>query len=337
MQNRNPEIDVTKGILTIGMVFAHVYQLLGNRQNNILESIDYLINWASFSGFLFCFGFVSWIAYLQKVQLPWNNILRTTFKCYIAFIISGVAYRMLIDSETASLALLFRIAAIRDIPAHSEFLLAFAVVTIFGAIFKKYIHIMTMQWKNLLLSTTICLALPFFMPSIPDYDPLISLFIGNEKFLVYPIIQYFPIFLFGAFVARNQKWFNMRSYLFFSLFGLGILIAGALLNMPITRFPPSPVWILSSIGFVFLYRGFAEIIWNKFPNIFKQYLNVVGQNVLFYLLVSNLIIFVGVRLNHQLSDLQTLLFFVLLMSFVYIIQLISADFKRVHPILDKPG
>jgi hypothetical protein len=99
MKQRSVHIDLTKGLLTVGMVFAHVIQLLATTQIKALKEFSLLTNLVLFSGFLFCFGFAAWAAYLQWPKLPWAS---TSLKCYLAFIVSGVAYRILVNSEVAS-------------------------------------------------------------------------------------------------------------------------------------------------------------------------------------------------------------------------------------------
>lgn len=331
MKQRNLEIDLTKGILTVGMVFSHTVQFLTNNPNKILIFISSLTDLVSFSGFLFCFGFAAWMAYLQAPQRPWSRIFKTTLKFYIAFIISGMAFRILINSREAGLNLLANIAGVRDIPAYSEFLLAFALITLLGAVFQSVIVLSTRHWQNLLISTAICLAFTF-LPHDLHYDPLISQFIGGQGFIVYPMIQYLPLFLLGVFRARHAEQFNIRLYFLTAMAGILLYITFISFELSPARFPPSAGWILSSAGLFFLYYWFAHIVHAKFPDLIKKYLNAVGQNVLTYLLLSNLVLFTCYPLNltGKLNVSQTLIFFILLMGFIFFIQFISIDLHRTN-------
>jgi len=337
MNNRNAEIDITKGMLTIGMIFAHMVSFLYNQQSSILVAIKHgIIDLVSFPGFLFCFGFASWVAYYQKNNIPWMKIIKTAFKCYFAFVISGVAWRVIVPSEKTGINVFTNIILIRDMPLLSEFLLTFALITIMGALFYKQITILTRRWLYLILATSICLAFTF-LPQSDQYDPLISVFIGGGKYQSFPLIQYLPLFLLGIFAARNPDWFNLRLYLIASYVGCGIWLAFMFSNIPLTEFPPSASWIMSSVGFLSLICVVANLFSVKFPKLITRYLNVVGQNVLVYLLLSNLSIIIGIALglDKKLNEFQLLLFFTSILVFIFFIQFISIDLNKANQSLDK--
>jgi len=336
MKQRSSEIDLTKGILTIGMVFAHVIQFLGDGQSRLLYSESLITVLVSFSGFLFCFGFASWIAYLQSPKLPWSNIIKTIFKCYFAFLISGVAFRILSSSEKASLDLVVKIAAIRDIPRYSEFLLSFAMITAVGAVFQKAINLSTSRWQYLLLSVMVCLAFTL-LPREYRYDPLIGQFIGGQGFDFYPIIQYLPLYLLGIFSARYPQRFGLRLYAITSIGGALLFIGLIALNIPVTRFPPSAGLIICSAGLFYIYYGFAHIVHAKFPDPIKTYINAVGQNVLTYLLLSNLVLFTcdALGLKASLNAPQILVFFISLMIFIFFVQFISVDLNSAKQSINR--
>lgn len=63
---RNKAIDIMKGILTIMMISCHLlYQTVQNP-----GLFNEYVNLTTFSGFLFCFGFVAYVAYFQKYDIP---------------------------------------------------------------------------------------------------------------------------------------------------------------------------------------------------------------------------------------------------------------------------
>ena len=78
LQNlRNVELDMFKLLLVIGMIAAHVFQLLynynGDMISNVVWKFSMFINAITFSGFLFAFGCATQLAYLRKTK---DNILR---------------------------------------------------------------------------------------------------------------------------------------------------------------------------------------------------------------------------------------------------------------------
>lgn len=318
------------------MVFSHTVQFLAENPNRIFVFISQLTDLVSFSGFLFCFGFATWIAYLQGPQRPWGRIFRTILKFYVAYIISGVAFRVLINFSTPGFSLLGNIAALRDTPAYSEFLLAFAVIILLGAVFQRVIVLSTEHWRYLMAATFICLAFTFIPIELP-YLPLIGQILGGQGFIAYPAIQYLPLFLLGIYRARSPEHFNRKLTFLIGMAGLLFYILLVLSGVPLPRYPPSIGWILCSAGVFFLYYWLARIMGAKFPSLIQKYLNAVGQNVLAYLLLSNLILFTGhpLGLTKSLSTTQTLVFFILLMSFIYFLQFILVDLKRTNQSIDQ--
>jgi hypothetical protein len=331
MKQRNLEIDLTKGILTVGMVLSHSFKFLADNSDRTLIFISTITDLVSFSGFLFCFGYAAWTAYLQKDQLPWPNIWKTMLKCYIAFIISAVGFRVLVNAEAPSLSLLARIAAVRNMPPFSEFLLAFAVITLLGAVLQKLIVRATQSWQSVTLASIICLAVTF-LTSKMHFDPLISQFVGGQGFIGYPIISYLPLFLLGIFRARHSEQSSGKYYFMAAAAGILLYVGFIALDVSLNRFPPSAGWILSSTGIFFVYYLVAHIVHTQFPRFVQKYFNAVGQNVLLYLLLSNLVLFTSyaLRLQEKLSTAEAVLFYAIFMGFTLFLQFIAVDLTRTN-------
>lgn len=331
MQRRSIGIDITKGILTVGMVFTHVNAFLSNNNSMMLKGLIILTDLVSFSGFLFCFGFASWSAYLSKPSIPWKSAIRTAFKCYLAFVTSGVAFRVLVDRENLSPRVIMRVSLLRDVPGFSEFLLAFSIVTLFGCIMAPVIRAATNSVKNLLVAMAVCIFVTFF-PARTSLDPLIGLFIGSSDYSYYPVIQYFPLFLLGVFAARTEIVPQVKLFLVGSAGTIAFLVLDSIdiIKIIINRFPPSLLWILGSICAVVAYYGIAHFIALSSHTWLAKYLNAVGSNVLLYLLASNLVLFVLKALrvsgSHDLKD--VVITYCAMMAFIFFIQAIVVDLHR---------
>ena len=63
-KERNQEIDIMKGLLTLAMILCHCLQFFGKEDAGIEKILVNVINLTTFSGFLFCFGFVCCLASL---------------------------------------------------------------------------------------------------------------------------------------------------------------------------------------------------------------------------------------------------------------------------------
>lgn len=184
------QVDVTKGLLAIAMVFAHCIQLLGM---NGLGAVSSLINLTCFSGFLFCFGFASWSAYLSKEKMPWKRVISTSMKCYIAFIIAASLSLIIRNGE--GLDVIYKVIKLQTLALYSEFFLTFSFSLLFSAFFKNAITKVTSNQISLLIFIMICLLVTL----LPTLSPpvIIGQFIGGSNYCYFPLIQYTPLFVLG--------------------------------------------------------------------------------------------------------------------------------------------
>ena len=53
-KERNQEIDIMKGLLTLAMILCHCLQFFGKEDAGIEKILVNVINLTTFSGFLFC-------------------------------------------------------------------------------------------------------------------------------------------------------------------------------------------------------------------------------------------------------------------------------------------
>lgn len=84
---RDSSLDIFKGFLIIGMIFAHIIQFFSNWSFFLDYYISMYINIITFSGFMFSFGYVSQIAYLKKeFKDVYKNMLMGSLKALVASI-----------------------------------------------------------------------------------------------------------------------------------------------------------------------------------------------------------------------------------------------------------
>lgn len=117
----------------------------------------------------------------------------------------------------------------------------------------------------------------------------IGLLIGTNNFSSFPVIQYSPFYLVGIYFAAYKVKFNKIILIISCAFTLSFV--SYLLythNLP-SRFPPSLFWIIGSAFFLYIYflvSNFLSSYVNK-----TQFLEILGKNVLLYLILSNIFIF----------------------------------------------
>lgn len=331
LSTRDNKIDILKGILTLGMIFAHTIQFLDGSYNPILKGVSAYTNLVSFSGFLGCFGFACWVAYISKKSIPWKKVSSTALKCYFAFVLSGIAFRYFVSGQSLDLDVILKVVLLRDIPGYSEFLIAFCLITIASCIFAPLLRFLVADIRRVVAFSLAILVLAQVLPQTLIYDPWIGLLFGGSGFSYYPIVLYSPIFVIGAWLAYSQ---HKYSILPLSVAIVLVLIFSVLtlFKFSISRFPPDAIWLIASSSLAYIYLGVSIFITEKCPRWIKLYLNSVGQNVLYYLLFSNIALFVCYYLgvNSSFTTVQTFVAYCCLMSLIYFFQWISVDFSSAN-------
>lgn len=287
MIKRNYSIDFLKGLLVLGMILAHVIQFLG-KWNTFTSEFSSFINCITFSGFFFCFGYVFYVAYLCKaLSVVWKRILITFFKTLIAFYISGICYCTILKRGIIG-NWIWKILTLSHIPGYSEFLISFALVSLVGLIF--FIPLQKLlEHKWITLAIGIVLLFTTFIPYQKITYTQLGLLIGTKKFCAFPVLQYFPLWLAGAFFAKYKITWNRNIFVVTFWCSLTYIISKHLNNPLLTRFSPSMLWIISPLFFIYCYYLISNIL-----SKYKISLSItrIGQNTLFYLLISNIAIFI---------------------------------------------
>jgi hypothetical protein len=288
MKQRDEAIDILKGILVVGMILSHVSGLVSSYNGFPMKHYWLFSGLVSFSGFFFCFGYVCQFAYFGKdFQVAYRRMLVTALKPLIAFYISGIYWRFFVDKQFNH-STIVNILLLNDIPPFSEFLISYSLIILVSLLLFRPIQILTESRKafwvicGLLLLTT-------FIPYQAVKLSQLALFVGTDRFPTYPILQYFPIFLLGVYFAKYRIRHHLKALLIFTAGMVGFACFYYLRGYTPSRFPPSLLWILCSLFFVYGYYLIAQRLttW-KFA---AQPLSLLGKNVLFYLLMSNLAIF----------------------------------------------
>ncbi len=287
---RNYSIDLLKGFLVIGMVWAHVIQffLKGDGYNH---SLSQFINQITFPGFVFCFGYVFYISYFKKTfKEVYLKVLLTCLKTLMAFYLSGTFFRIFVDKTPFSKKMLIDILILKDMPGWSEFLAAFTVITFVSLLFFAPIKCLVEKQKMFWLVTAVLL-LTTFIPYEKVTNNQLGLLIGTKNFACFPALQYAPLFLIGTYFSRYGIRFN-RKYFLGALMLTGLASVNAFTKGIPERFPPSLLWIILPSFYIYLYYLVCSYLGNKERKWWpvRQVIEI-GQRSLFYLLLSNIFIF----------------------------------------------
>lgn len=291
MKKRDIKIDLYKGLLVIGMIYCHVLQFfidLGD--NTIANYITWYINAITFSGFVFTFGYTSYIAYFSKsFKASYLRIMTSIGKLVIAFYISGISFRVLVEHRPIFWGLVRPIIFLNDIPGWSEFIISFALfmcvsLVLFVPIKKLVEH------KKLFWIVVVLLLMTTYIPYDKINNIHLGLFLGTQRFAAFPVVQYMPFFLLGIYFKRYEIGFDIKV-----LLGGGVLSGIALWSMSQknwilpNRFSPSLFWIILPTFVLVLYYYLCYFMEKKGYQ--WKWLLLLGQNSIVYLLLSNIFIF----------------------------------------------
>ncbi|WP_204497795.1 acyltransferase family protein [Aquibacillus albus] len=288
---RDHSVDYFKGLLVIGMVYTHVLQFFSDV--SLFPSIHYstqFFNLITFSGFVFCFGYVCQLAYYSKpFSMVYKKMFLTGLKTLLAFYISGLAFQVFVGNQPLNIETIMPIVLLQVIPGWSEFLVSFSLIILIGLGLFPILVWISNRPITFWVITLLLLATTWI-----DYSQITStymgLLIGTAHFPTFPVLQYLPFYLIGIYFAKYQiglKW----KYLLVSSLGTILFIYYLVTTdsqLP-GRFPPSIYWIVGPTFFLYIYYIFSKWLdrFGKGIGIFK----VMGENVLFYLLISNVFIF----------------------------------------------
>lgn len=287
--SRDISIDVLKTLLVIGMITAHVYQLC-TLPTLVMGVFSLYINWITFSGFLFVFGYLNYKIYLSKsLKDVKANLIRNCKKLLLYYYISAFSYVFLI-SKDINLFEIIKVLLFWRIGGYSEFLLSFFMVNLLLLLCFNYV-------KRCLNNKVCCSFFILFslaatyIPYQFIHIPIIGTLIGTDRFACFPVLQYSSFYILGAICGKWQKKFNMKvfSYTFFlTLVGCIYVICS---GVP-TRFPPHLMWICLPQLIIYIYFIVSIKIEAFIPKgIISHFVYICGKHTIDYLLFSNLIIF----------------------------------------------
>lgn len=285
---RDNAIDAMKGLLTLLMILAHVIQFFLS-SHKITDFISNYVNLTTFSGFMFCFGYVCYLAYIRK-GVRRSRILLGSVKALSAYLISGAGFCVLVAEDPGRI---LRMLTFSDMPGYSEFLLSFTLLYMLVFLFLPQLKIV--MESGILTFLGVGASLGFTLLPYQDVDnTLLGSLIGSTEFCTFPVLAYAAFFLLGGWLANHRGSAGSMAFLLISWMGTGCFLLYILRSgqMPL-RFPPSIWWILGGAGIVAIYDFLVRKIQ---VCVLFPFLAFVGEKTLFFLVVSNLTIFLARRI-----------------------------------------
>jgi hypothetical protein len=291
-RQRERAIDIFKGLLVLGMVYCHSLQFFSDQMifPQGQTFID-VINLITFSGFVFSFGYVCQLAYYCKPFLQvWHRMLVTAVKTLLAFYVSGTAFRLFIDQRPLEWNTIRPILLLNDMPGWSEFLSSFTYLIFLGLVlFVPLRWAVERKWIG--FSAAAILLLTTFIPYGAIHAVPLTPLLGTRDFASFPVLQYFSYYLLGMLFARHRIGWDLR------VLAGAVIASGAFIwkwlsasnNFLPERFPPSIWWVVGPALLLYGYYLLSRLM-EKYPLPFLP-LEAMGRNVLWFLVMSNVLIF----------------------------------------------
>lgn len=316
---RARRIDIMKGLLTIQMIFAHCLQFYVDLdKNQTAYHISEYINLTTFSGFLFCFGYASCLSYFKK---EWREaagrLLKNALRLLAGFYVSSFCYVIFVEEIPFRLETAAEILLLKRLAGWSEFLFSFTLLMVLECIL---FPLFTEKCKWGLPFLSVISILVCLLPH-KEAGSIAGSLIGGTGGAYFPVIPYGLYFLAGIWFARGKIGFRKMI--------LAIACGGTMWHtinymwvsgQQPSRFPLSFSYLIGAAFFIYLYYLLAIQLEKKADAVIAGYLAEAGKNSLFYLLLSNFIIFAitASRFYRKGMNYSIGLFFVILILVRYL-------------------
>ena len=287
-KGRESNLDVLRAVAIIVMVMAHSVAFFHDFSNSTLLYLMHFGNTVAFTTFLFTSGAVAYIAYLKndkKLKTKNKRLLSRLLYLLIGY------YVIAIIGNIKDFNLIRTILFI-DVPGFTEFILAFVLYGIFLIPFGKFYRFLINNWLiSLLFALGLYLVGYLIFPL--DFGEIgnsyKSLFAGHQGLFRFPILQYFPVYMLGLhwgkfILNKNSKSSpggqKEISFLVMLVFSLITLIGNVfLLNTGLfERWPPAPLFLTTSLSFVFVILTILYAVKVTLPKIVNRVMIFLGLN-----------------------------------------------------------
>ncbi len=330
-------LDFFKGLLVFVMVLAHCIQFFGDEKKLIQGAVSELANLTTFSGFFFIFGTTGTVAYLkQPVKQACYKIAISFWRYIFAYYVSAFAFSIFVEGSFFLPRTVWNIISFRELKGYSEFLLAFAAMQLIVLVLLPLWNRMKQRHYALLALISI---LAVLFPFKQNEEPVIGLFVGSEKFYSFPVLPYLIYFIAGMWYFKYAQDYSKRVK--------WMIAAGmVLLSTPCAiylfhhqelpqRFPPGLLFIFGAAFVILLYtclcRKLEQLCVRS--GILQRILlplQIMGENSLLFLLLSNLVIFAlkGKAFYKQSVGFVIVIFIIILYLCFFIVKITNKKTKQ---------
>ena len=280
-------LDLLKTLLVVGMISAHVIQLVTEEPPRWAWIWSDVVNLVTFSGFMLAFGLGVGLSAGRERRRSAGERVLPVIKMLVAVWFSSFGFLLLVERTPIDGWLVREVMTTEVLFGWSEFLTSFLVLYILLAVARPaFVRVAT---RPTWLIAACVGALATTMVTTDAYRPLIGGLVGHRGYPNFPVLSYLPWFLIGIHLGARGHRISAGDI------AVGAAATGAFLlylwqeqRLP-ERFPPSLLWIIGPGLPLAMYLWTVEQAARRVPR--PDMTLAAGRHVLASLVLSNLLIF----------------------------------------------
>lgn len=280
--NRAADLDLLKTLLVVGMVGAHVIQLITFRARPEAAIFAEYANLVSFSGFLFAFGIGLGLPKPEGRKRSLWRQLRLSLLLLLAVYASSFAFALLVDRKKLDPQLILDVVTMQRLFGWSEFLATFFMLSLLTLVARPALLAIGRNPWLLAAATLACLATTFY--STGAIVPLLPTLVSHTGFANFPLLPYLPWFLLGIWYGSHP----VRAWHFVPALAMSGYLYGVTMQtgqFP-NRFPPTILWIVGPAAILLAYLWLCRFVAARVS--LPDVLLTPGRHVLSFLVLSNI-------------------------------------------------
>src|SRR3989344_5509329 len=323
---RRPILDLLRGTAGFLMILAHSLFFFHDGSVVALNALARFGNTVVFTLFLFVSGASLYEAYIRPTDQQRKNTLsiakRTAYLLFGYYIVAFVAvFEKIARFDAASIKnTIINVLFFIKIPAFSEFILPFIIFSLSILLLKPLYTKITKHYSIAIFVSLVIFIVAYALYPIQasgNIKLLKAVFIGEEGLLRFPILMYFPVFIFGMYWGKILDTSKNESTLRALAFMVGIMLLGVTLvafllsNIfpvnfidPLNRWPPSFGFLTAGLSFALLtYLFYSLFLARRFMRVIVRCVDYLGQDAFDLYIVHIIILFlyrytVGVKFDN---------------------------------------
>lgn len=280
--NRAADLDLLKTLLVVGMVGAHVIQLITFRARPEAAIFAEYANLVSFSGFLFAFGIGLGLPKPEGRKRSLWRQLRPSLLLLLAVYASSFAFALLVDRKKLDPQLILDVVTMQRLFGWSEFLATFFMLSLLTLVARPALLAIGRNPWLLVVAMLACLATTFY--STGAIVPLLPTLVSHTGFANFPLLPYLPWFLLGIWYGSHP----VRAWHFVPALAMSGYLYGVTMQtgqFP-NRFPPTILWIVGPAAILLAYLWLCRFVAARVS--LPDVLLTPGRHVLSFLVLSNI-------------------------------------------------